>query len=165
TRRICENEIREKIGTVLIFCLRGIINGLCTLAPQYSHPSGFIVYSSRKQNPLLPRLFPAVDGIFCLFQGHTENITPLKQLYGLTKTANEVSIIIEAYRTPRDRGPYPANHVVRDLKGKFAFDADGSVPFFWGVDMDDSLVFSDDEAVVKKACWKVIAMPFLVHVI
>lgn len=67
------------------------------------------------------RLFSAVDGIFCLFQGHIENIAPLKQQYGLTKTANEVSIVIEAYRTLRDRGPYPADHVVRDFKGKFAF--------------------------------------------
>lgn len=67
------------------------------------------------------RLFSVVDDIFCLFQGHIENIAPLKQQYGLTKTANEVSVVIEAYRTLRDRGPYPANHVVRDINGKFAF--------------------------------------------
>ncbi|KAI3449690.1 hypothetical protein Pfo_006355 [Paulownia fortunei] len=131
-------------------------------------PSGFIAYSSRKQNPLIPRLFTAVDDIFCLFQGHIENIAPLKQQYGLTKTANEVSIVIEAYRTLRDRGPYPADHVVRDFKGKFAFilynstlksafsagDADGSVPFFWGADSNNDLVLSDDEAIFKKACGK-----------
>lgn len=67
------------------------------------------------------RLFSALDGIFCLFQGHIENIATLKQQYGLTKTADEVSIIIEAYRILRDRGPYPADQVVRDFKGKFAF--------------------------------------------
>lgn len=67
------------------------------------------------------RLFAAVDDIFCLFQGHIANIPVLKQQYGLSKTANEVTIVIEAYRTLRDRGPYPADQVVRDLNGKFAF--------------------------------------------
>ena len=67
------------------------------------------------------RLFAVVDDIFCLFQGHVENVAPLKQQYGLSKTANEVIIVIEAYRTLRDRGPYPADQVVRDLQGKFAF--------------------------------------------
>lgn len=62
-----------------------------------------------------------VDDIFCLFQGHIENIALLKQQYGLNKSANEVIIVIEAYRTLRDRGPYPADQVVRDLNGKFAF--------------------------------------------
>lgn len=62
-----------------------------------------------------------VDDIFCLFQGHIENVAQLKQQYGLSKTANEVVIVIEAYRTLRDRGPYPADQVVRDIHGKFAF--------------------------------------------
>lgn len=38
-------------------------------------------------------------------------------------------------------------------------DADGTVPFFWGMDSDNSLVLSDDEVVVKKACGKSFA-PF-----
>lgn len=29
--------------------------------------------------------------------------------------------VIEAYRTLRDRGPYPADQVVKDLDGSFAF--------------------------------------------
>lgn len=62
-----------------------------------------------------------MDDIFCLFEGHIENIAQLKQQYGLNKTANEVSIVIEAYRTLRDRGPYPADQVVRGILGKFAF--------------------------------------------
>lgn len=69
----------------------------------------------------LVRLFAVVDDIFCLFQGHIENVALLKQQYGLNKTANEVIIVIEAYRTLRDRGPYPADQVVRDIQGKFAF--------------------------------------------
>jgi hypothetical protein len=70
---------------------------------------------------ILLRLFGAVNDIFCLFQGNIENIANLKQHYGLSKTANEVIILIEAYRTLRDRGPVPASQVVRDLSGKFAF--------------------------------------------
>lgn len=67
------------------------------------------------------RLFAVVDDIFCLFQGHIENVALLKQQYGSNKTANEVIIVIEAYRTLRDRGPYPADQVLRDFHGKFAF--------------------------------------------
>ncbi|XP_021899533.1 stem-specific protein TSJT1 [Carica papaya] len=135
--------------------------------------AGSIAYSLDRQNPLLPRLFAAVDDIFCLFQGHIENVALLKQRYGLNKTSNEVTIVIEAYRTLRDRGPYPADQVVRDLEGKFAFilydsstknvflaaDADGSVPFFWGTDTEGHLVLSDDSEIVQKGCGKSFA-PF-----
>ncbi|CAN6286535.1 unnamed protein product [Urochloa humidicola] len=130
--------------------------------------SGAMAYSSHGQSPLLPRLFGAVDDIFCMFQGTIENVAVLKQQYGLSKGANEVNIIIEAYRTLRDRGPYPADQVVRDISGKFAFvlydcstksvfmaaEADGNVPFYWGVDSDGRLVVSDDAEIVKKACGK-----------
>ncbi|CAI0465742.1 unnamed protein product [Linum tenue] len=135
--------------------------------------SGLIAYSLAKQNPLVPRLFAVVDDIFCLFQGHIENVAVLKQQYGLNKAANEVIIVIEAYRTLRDRGPYPPDQVIRDIQGKFAFvlydsaakatmfasDADGSVPFFWGTDSDGHLVLSDDTEVVQKVCGKSFA-PF-----
>ncbi|XP_010693773.2 stem-specific protein TSJT1 [Beta vulgaris subsp. vulgaris] len=134
---------------------------------------GFIAYSSEKQNPLLPRLFAVVDDIFCLFQGHIENFATLKQQYGLSKSGNEVNIIIEAYRSLRDRGPYPIEQIIRDLHGKFAFilydcasknsfvaaDPDGSVPFFWGADSDGHLVVSDDMETIKKGCGKSFA-PF-----
>lgn len=135
--------------------------------------AGSLAYSAEKQNPLLPRLFAAVGDIFCLFEGHLQNVPLLKQQYGLSKTADEVIIVIEAYRTLRDRGPYPADQVVRDLNGKFAFvlfdssskstfvaaDADGSVPFFWGTDSEGHLVLSDDADIVKKGCGKSFA-PF-----
>ncbi|PKA59736.1 Stem-specific protein TSJT1 [Apostasia shenzhenica] len=135
--------------------------------------SGDMAYSSDKQNPFLPRLFAVVDDIFCMFEGHIENIPHLKVQYGLTKSANEAIIVIEAYRTLRDRGPYPADQVVRDIHGKFAFvlfdsstkstfiaaDADGSVPFFWGTDSEDHLILSDDVEILKKACGKSFA-PF-----
>ncbi|KAA8527648.1 hypothetical protein F0562_034957 [Nyssa sinensis] len=135
--------------------------------------AGVMAYSIDRQNPLLPRLFAVVDDIFCLFQGHIENVAHLKQQYGLNKTANEVIIVVEAYRTLRDRGPYPADQVLKDLHGKFAFilydsssktaflasDADGSVPFFWGTDSEGRLVLSDDAETVKKGCGKSFA-PF-----
>jgi len=136
-------------------------------------PPGFVAYTTDKQNPLLPRLFAVVDNIVCLFQGHIENLTTLKQQYGLSKSDNEVNIIIEAYRSLRDRGPYPIEQVIRDFQGKFAFilydfasknsffaaDADGSVPFFWGADSEGHLVVSDDVEIVKKGCGKSFA-PF-----
>ncbi|KAI6683609.1 hypothetical protein NL676_029522 [Syzygium grande] len=69
----------------------------------------------------LLRLFAVVDDIFCLFQGHIENVVLLKQHYGLSKTANEDIIVTEAYRSLRDQGPYPSDQVARDIAGKFAF--------------------------------------------
>lgn len=77
-----------------------------------------------------------MDDIFCLFQGHIDNVAVLKQQYGLNKTANEVIVVIEAYRTLRDRGPYPADQVVKDIQGKFAFilyDSTSKATFFAAV--------------------------------
>ncbi|XLR23516.1 hypothetical protein S83_051416, partial [Arachis hypogaea] len=76
-------------------------------------------------------LFAVVDDIFCLFQGHLENFPHLKQQYGLNKMANEVIIVIEAYRTLRNRGPYPAAQ---------------------GADADENLVLIDEKEVVTKSC-------------
>lgn len=39
-------------------------------------------------------------------------------------------------------------------KSIFLQDADGSVPFYWGVDPDSRLVVSDDDEIVNKACGK-----------
>ncbi|XP_073100840.1 stem-specific protein TSJT1-like [Elaeis guineensis] len=103
---------------------------------------GALAFSVEMQNPFLPRLFCAMDDIFCLFQGHIENITLLKQQYGLGKTANEAIIVIEAYRTLRDRGPFPASQVVRDLNGKFAFvlfDSSSKSTFIAAVSISNSL--------------------------
>ena len=66
------------------------------------------------------RSFRVVDDIFCIFEGFLDNVEMLKQRYGLNKTANEVAIVIDVYRTFRERGLYPADQVVRDLSGKFA---------------------------------------------
>ncbi|XP_065036904.1 stem-specific protein TSJT1-like [Musa acuminata AAA Group] len=134
---------------------------------------GAMAYTPEKHNPFFTRFLAVVDNVFCLFQGHVENIASLKQLYGLGKTTNEAIIVIEAYKTLRDRGPFPASQVVRDLRGHFAFvlfdissnstfiaaDADGRVPFFWGADSEGHLVLSDDVDIVKKGCGRSFA-PF-----
>lgn len=134
---------------------------------------GAMAYSHSRQSLLTPRSFGVVDDIFCIFEGFLDNVAVLRQRHGLNKSANEVAIIIEAYRSLRDRGPYPADQVVRDLSGKFSFvlydsasqalftaaDADGSVPFFWGTAADGYLVLSDEPDVLKEGCGKSFA-PF-----
>ncbi|KAL9273460.1 Stem-specific protein TSJT1-like protein [Drosera capensis] len=175
----CPEALQSPSNSESVHALKGGI-----LAKHFSsaHPdsitinlalSGFISYSAVNPNPLLPRLFGVVDDMFCLFKGHIENVAHLKLQYGLNKTANEVNIIIEAYRSLRDRGPYPVDQVIRDLHGKYAFilfdssskvaflasDVDGSVSFYWGSDSDGHLVVSDDVEIVKKGCGKSFA-PF-----
>ncbi|KAL8125309.1 hypothetical protein AgCh_012845 [Apium graveolens] len=54
----------------------------------------------------------AVAGWTC----HIENVAHFKQKYGLGKNANEVIIILEAYCTLRDRGPYPADLRFKESK-------------------------------------------------
>ena len=67
------------------------------------------------------RLFCSFDEIYCLFFGSLDNLCALIRQYGLSKATNEALLVIEAYRTLRDRGPYPADQVVKDLNGSFAF--------------------------------------------
>lgn len=61
------------------------------------------------------------DEIFCLFEGALDNLGSLRHQYGLAKSANEVILVIEAYKALRDRAPYPPNHVVGHLSGSFGF--------------------------------------------
>ncbi|XP_034679335.1 stem-specific protein TSJT1-like [Vitis riparia] len=119
------------------------------------------------------RLFGGFDDIYCLFMGSLNNLCILNRQYGLSKGSNEAMLVIEAYRTLRDRGPYPADQVVKDLEGSFAFvvydskagtvftalGSDGGVKLFWGVAADGSVVISDDLGVIKAGCAKSFA-PF-----
>ncbi|KAH7438187.1 hypothetical protein KP509_04G004300 [Ceratopteris richardii] len=113
------------------------------------------------------------DGVFCLFQGALENLTALRQEYGLPKNVNEVMFLIQAYKTLRDRGPFPADRVLAALSGRFFFvlfdtinltvfvaqDCEGSIPLYWGTTEDSSLAFSDKPAILKASCGKSFA-PF-----
>ena len=67
------------------------------------------------------RSFAAKDEIFCLFEGVLDNLGRLSQQYGLSKGANEVVLVIEAYNTLRDRAPYPASFMLSQLTGSYAF--------------------------------------------
>lgn len=122
-----------------------------------------------------PRMFCGLDDIYCVFLGRLDNLSGLIRQYGLCgRSTNEALLVIEAYRTLRDRGPYPADQVVKDLAGAFAFvvfdnrsgavfaalggndgaGAGASVPLYWGVAADGSAVISDDRDVVKRGCGK-----------
>lgn len=67
------------------------------------------------------RSFAVKDNIFCVFEGVLDNLGSLKQHYGLAKNANEVLLVIEAYKALRDRAPYPPSQMVGHLRGSFSF--------------------------------------------
>lgn len=79
------------------------------------------------------RLFCGLDNIYCAFMGSLDNLSMLIKQYGLSKGTNEANFIIEAYRTLRDRGPYPVDQVLKELDGSFGFviydNKDGTVFF------------------------------------
>ncbi|RWR95371.1 aluminum-induced protein [Cinnamomum micranthum f. kanehirae] len=132
---------------------------------------GYMAYSHHNESVLQPRSFAVKDEIFCLFEGALDNLGSLRQQYGLSKTVNEVVMVIEAYKALRDRAPYPPNHVVGHLDGNFAFvvfdkttstlfvatDQQGKVPFFWGITADGYVAFADDADLLKGSCGKSLA--------
>ncbi|XP_052181789.1 stem-specific protein TSJT1-like [Diospyros lotus] len=128
--------------------------------------------SSSSSTDQQQRLFCVVDGIYCIFIGSLNNLCSLNRQYGLGK-ANEAMFVIEAYRTLRDRGPYPAHQVLKELEGSFGFvlfdvkagtvfvaqGANEAVKFYWGVGADGSVVISDNQRAMKDSCAKSFA-PF-----
>ncbi|KAG5627896.1 hypothetical protein H5410_013114 [Solanum commersonii] len=130
-----------------------------------------LAYSHSNESVVLPRSFAVKDDIFCLFEGSLDNLGSLRQQYGLAKSANEVLLVIEAYKALRDRAPYPPNHVVGHLEGNFAFivfdkststlfvatDQVGKVPLYWGITADGYVAFANDADLLKGACGKSLA--------
>lgn len=124
-----------------------------------------------KNKKWMDRSFAVKDEIYCLFEGALDNLGSLKQQYGLAKSANEVVLVIEAYKALRDRAPYPPSHVVGHLSGNFAFivfdkststlfvatDQFGKVPLYWGITADGYVAFADDADLLKGACGKSLA--------
>ncbi|XP_030465906.1 stem-specific protein TSJT1 [Syzygium oleosum] len=130
-----------------------------------------LAYTHHNESPLRPRSFAVKDEIFCLFEGVLDNLGSLRQQYGLAKSANEVILVIEAYKALRDRAPYPPNHMVGHLSGNFAFivfdeststlfvasDQYGKVPLYWGITADGYVAFANDAELLKGSCGKSLA--------
>ncbi|XP_025885579.1 glutaminase domain-containing protein isoform X1 [Solanum lycopersicum] len=103
----------------------------------------------------------------------SSNLCALNKHYGLSKCANEAMLVSEAYRTLRDRGPYPAHQVLKELEGSFGFviydhkadtvfvalGGDEKVKLFWGIAFDGSVMISDNVDHIKASCIKSFA-PF-----
>eukprot|EP00249_Psilotum_nudum_P010625 c22658_g1_i1 orf=334-1098(+) len=128
---------------------------------------GGMAYTHHREALLKPRSFAVVDDVFCLFEGNLQNLTSLRHEYGLAQhVATEVTLVIEAYKTLRDRGPLPADQVVSDFEGQFIFilydattgnvfvaaDNEGKLPLYWGMAADGSLAFSDKAELLKLGC-------------
>ena len=139
----------------------------------FANKALFAFAPSDRQHSVHQRLFCGVDGIYSIFLGSLHNLCNLNKQYGLSKGANEAMFVIEAYRTLRDRGPYPAHQVLKELDGSFGFvvydtksetifvavGTDEAVKIFWGVGADGSVVISDNLEVIKASCAKSFA-PF-----
>ncbi|XP_028775558.1 stem-specific protein TSJT1 isoform X2 [Neltuma alba] len=114
------------------------------------------------------RMFCGLDDIYCTFLGSLNNLSSLIKQYGLSKGTNEAMFIIEAYRTLRDRGPYPADQVLKELEGNFGFviydhkekalfaalGSNEQIGLFWGFAADGSVVISEDLDLIKASCAK-----------
>nr|AFK47681.1 unknown [Lotus japonicus] len=147
------------------------LHNSCTMS--FGHAAVLAYVRPDHPSSLHQRLFCGVDDIYCIFLGSLNNLSVLNKQYGLTKCTDEAMFVIEAYRTLRDRGPCPADQVVKDLDGSFAFvvydskvgtvfaalGSDGGVKLYWGIAADGSVVISDDLKVIKEGCAKSFA-PF-----
>lgn len=118
------------------------------------------------------RLYCSFDDVHCVFLGSLDNLSSLINQYGLSHKTNEALLVIEAYRTLRDRSPYPADQVIKDLDGTFAFvvydhktniifcanSGDGGIPLHWGIAADGSVVISYELETLKGSCGKSFAL-------
>ncbi|KAH9608104.1 hypothetical protein KSS87_011061 [Heliosperma pusillum] len=138
-----------------------------TFHMSFGHAAVLAFVQPSPPNPLQQLLFSGYDDIYCLFKGSLNNLCGLIKDYGLSKSTNEAMLVIEAYRTLRDRGPYPADQVIKNLEGRFGFviydskngtvftalGSDGGVKLYWGIAGDGSVVISDELEVIKAGCF------------
>ncbi|TKY71680.1 Stem-specific protein TSJT1 [Spatholobus suberectus] len=131
-----------------------------------------LAYSPSNKPSIHHRLFSGLDNIYCVFLGGLHNLSMLNKQYGLSKGTNEAMFIIEAYRTLRDRGPYPADQVLKELEGSFGFviydnkdgtifvasGSNGHVGLYWGIAADGSVVISENLELIKASCAKSFAL-------
>jgi hypothetical protein len=135
---------------------------------------GFLACASPQRSLISQqRLFCGVNDVYCIFIGSLNNLCALNKQYGLSKGGNEAMFVIEAYCTLRDRGPFPAHQVLKELEGSFGFvlydhkagavfaavGGDKAVNLFWGVTADGSVMISDNVDLIKASCRKSFA-PF-----
>lgn len=132
-----------------------------------------LAYSPSNNTSKHHGLFCGLDNIYCAFMGSLNNLSMLIKQYGLSKGTNEANFIIEAYRTLRDRGPFPADQVLKELDGSFGFiiydnkdgtvfvasDRNEQIGLFWGIAADGSVVISENLELIKASCAKSFA-PF-----
>jgi hypothetical protein len=133
------------------------------VAVLFGQNSGLAYSQTYKQELLRPRAFLSQENVFLLFKGHLSNLNQLRQMYGINKAVSEELLIIEMYRTLRDRAPYPADVAVKHLEGSFGFvlfdqnsntvfaatDSHNGLGMFWGTASDGSLVFGDNAELLK----------------
>ncbi|KAL8162665.1 hypothetical protein V2J09_014154 [Rumex salicifolius] len=108
---------KTKAGELMKRFLKGNPSAMSVQVGDDAH----LAFTHHNESPLFPRSFAVKDEILCLFSGALDNLGSLRQQYGLAKSATEVVLVIEAYKTLRDRAPYPASHVVGHLHGNFSF--------------------------------------------
>ncbi|KAF5811929.1 putative nucleophile aminohydrolase [Helianthus annuus] len=104
----------------------------------------FMALSHQDEHATCPRSSVVKDDIFCIFNGYLHNTCDLRRRYGLSRQATEAMIVVEAYKVLRDRAPYPADQVIKELDGKFSFilfDAKAT-----------KLFLARDPEIVRKSC-------------
>ncbi|KAI4299366.1 hypothetical protein L6164_032833 [Bauhinia variegata] len=130
--------------------------------------AAFLAYAPSNMPSIQHRLFCGIEDIYCVFLGSLNNLSNLLKQYGLSKGTNEAMFIIEAYRTLRDRGPFPADQVIKELEGSYGFviydnkertvfvalGANGKIGLFWGIAADGSIVISENLELIKASCAK-----------
>ncbi|CAN0852982.1 Stem-specific protein TSJT1 [Linum grandiflorum] len=153
-----------------------IVNSFISANPNDSLSMKFrddalLAYVPRRNSLTAPqRLFCGVNDVYCISNGNLNNLCSLNRQYGLAKGTNEAMFVIQAYLTLRDRGPYPAHKVLKDMEGSFGFviydsqsgrvfaargsAAEGGVSLYWGIARDGSVVITDNLEGIKGSCGK-----------